>query len=160
MTRRDTHMRERMPGEDDLDLDPFGLARFNDDYDAAEDPTLPVPSGTYTAQIDHIEKTTARASGNPILRWTLSVVGPECVGRRLWRSHGLSTSEQFGWLKRDLHALGIRLRRLSDLPAHLHELIGLHIEVTVRATGDRQNLYFERSLGPGPNYRGPRTPQP
>jgi hypothetical protein len=146
-------MSERVPGEDDLDPDRFELAQFNEAFEAAEDPSLPVPDGTYTVWIERIEKTTARVSGNPILRWSLPSLGPRCVGRRLWRSHALSTPEQFGWLKRDLALCNIRLHHLSDLHAHLPDLIGLELRVSLRTIHERQSLYFERCLGPGPNFR-------
>jgi hypothetical protein len=146
-------MSERVPGEDDLDIDPFELAQFNEAFEAAEDPSLPIPDGTYTVWIERIQKTTARVSGNPILRWNLPILGPRCLGRRLWRSHALSTPEQFGWLKRDLALCKIRLHQLSDLPVHLPDLIGLELRVSLRTINERQSLYFEHCLGLGTYFR-------
>jgi hypothetical protein len=147
----------RQPGDDDLD--PVDLTAFDDDFAAAElpDRTTPVPDGRYQVRVDNVEITTARSSGNPVLRWTLRIVGPTSRGRLLFRHHVLSTPRHFPWLKHDLCLCGLQITRLSHLPDHLHQLLDLVLEVTQRTRADRRYVFFER-LVPTPTFGGGSPP--
>jgi len=138
----------RNPGEDDLpDID---LAKFDGDFaDAPVEENKEydeVPDGKYQVNVDKVEITTAKTSGNAMLKWTLRVLGPRCQNRLLWRNNVMATRENIRWLKNDLHTCGLDLQKLSDLPAHLERLLDVKLEVTKRSKGDNTNIYFNRRI--------------
>ncbi len=135
----------RNPGEDDANVD---LSRFDDDFADApvEEKTDSVPDGKYQVNVDKVEITTARSSGNPMLKWTLRILAPSSRNRMLWRNNVMATRENIRWLKNDLHVCGLDLQRLSDLPANLERLLDVKLEVTKRTKGDNENVYFNRRL--------------
>jgi hypothetical protein len=135
----------RNPGEDDTNVD---LSRFDDDFADApvEEKTDSVPDGKYQVNVDKVEITTARTSGNPMLKWTLRIIAPSSRNRMLWRNNVMATRENIRWLKNDLHVCGLDLQRLSDLPANLERLLDVKLEVTKRTKGDNENVYFNRRL--------------
>jgi hypothetical protein len=96
--------------------------------------------------VDRVELTTAKTSGNPMLKWHLRILAPRCEGRMLWRNNVMATRENIRWLKNDLHVCGLDLQKLSDLPAHLDQLLDVKLEVTKRAKGDSENVYFNRRI--------------
>lgn len=145
----------RNPGEDDVpDID---LAKFDDDFaDAPVDEKKDfdeVPDGKYQVNVDKVEITTAKTSGNAMLKWTLRVLGPRFQNRLLWRNNVMATRENIRWLKNDLHVCGLDLQRLSDLPGNLERLLDVKLEVTKRTKGENTNIYFNRRIvtdGAGP----------
>jgi hypothetical protein len=141
---------QRIPGDDDgLPPDPLDLARFDRDFADAplEERTFDtIPDGKYEVNVDRVELTTAKSSGQPMLRWSLRILGPRCENRLLWRNNMLATRENIRWLKNDLHACGLDLQRLSDLPANLERLLDVKLEVTKRSKGDSENIYFNRRV--------------
>ncbi len=147
----------RNPGEDDVPA--VDLSRFDDDFADApveEKEFEPIPDGKYQVKVDKVEITTARSSGNPMLKWTLRVIAPRCRGRLLWRNNVMATRENIRWLKNDLHTCGLELQKLSELPARLGELLDVTLEVTKRTKGDSENVYFNRRivLDPGTESAG------
>ncbi len=147
----------RNPGEDDgPDVD---LTKFDDafaDAPVEEKEFEPVPDGKYQVNVEKVEVTTAKTSGNPMLKWTLRVLAPRFRGRLLWRNNVMATRENIKWLKNDLHVCGLDLQKLSDLPANLERLLDVKLEVTKRSKGDNENVYFNRRivLDPGAEARG------
>ncbi len=135
----------RNPGEDDASVD---LSRFDNEFAEApvEEKTESVPDGKYQANVDKVEITTARSSGNPMLKWTLRILGPSYRNRLLWRNNVMATRENIRWLKNDLHVCGLDLQKLSDLPANLEKLLDVKLEITKRTKGDSENVYFNRRL--------------
>jgi len=138
----------RNPGEDDIpDID---LAKFDGDF--AEAPVEEkkdfdeIPDGKYQVNVDKVEITTAKTSGNAMLKWTLRILGPRCQNRMLWRNNVMATRENIRWLKNDLHVCGLDLQKLSDLPANLERLLDVKLEVTKRSKGDNTNVYFNRRI--------------
>lgn len=139
---------QRNPGEDDQpDID---LAKFDSDF--AEAPVEEkkefdsVPDGKYQVNVDKVEITTAKTSGNAMLKWTLRILAPRHQNRLLWRNNVMATRENIKWLKNDLHVCGLDLQKLSDLPANLERLLDVKLEVTKRTKGDNENVYFNRRL--------------
>ena len=63
-----------------------------------------------------------------MLRWVLKITGPSNAGRKLWRNNVMATPENRTWLKKDLYACGLRLERLSELPANLDRLLDIRLE--------------------------------
>jgi hypothetical protein len=140
--------RPRSPGDDDEPVP--DLARFDDAFAAAPTPAplTPIPDGKYHVRVERVEITVARTSSRTVIKWTLQILGPHHVRRRLWRNHVLVAPAQLRWLKHDLEICGLYLDRLSDLPNHLDELCDLELEVTQQTRAGHTNLYFNRRLDP------------
>ena len=131
-------------GMSDLDL-----AQFDDDFAEApveEREFEDIPDGKYQVNVEKVELTRAQSSGNPMLKWTLKILGPRLAGRLLWRNSVMASKENLKWLKTDLHTCGLDLEKLSDLPANLEKLIGVKLEVTKRTRGENENVYFNRRI--------------
>ena len=138
---------QRNPGEDDASE--VDLTRFDGDFAEApveEKEFDSVPDGKYQVNVDKVEITTAKTSGNPMLKWTLKVLAPRFRGRLLWRNNVMATRENIRWLKNDLHICGLDLQKLSDLPANLERLLDVKLEVTKRTKGENENVYFNRRI--------------
>jgi hypothetical protein len=135
------------PGDDEFaDID---LSRFDDDFAEApieEREFDEVPDGKFQVSVDKVELTTAKSSGNAMLKWTLRILGPQYAGRLLWRHNVMATRENIRWLKNDLHICGLDLVKLSELPDHLNQLLDVQLEVTKRTRGENVNIYFNRRL--------------
>jgi hypothetical protein len=105
-----------------------------------------IPDGKYQVRVEKAELVRTRTTGNPMLKWTLRILGPTHANRVLFRNSVLASSENLSWMKADLRVCGIQLQKLSDLPAHLESLLDLELEVSVRNRGENVNIYFNRLL--------------
>ena len=131
-------------GMTDLDL-----AQFDDDFAEApveEREFEDIPDGKYQVNVDKVELTRAQSSGNPMLKWTLKILGPRFAGRLLWRNSVMASKENLKWLKTDLHTCGLEIEKLSELPARLGDLLDVKLEVTKRTKGESENIYFNRRI--------------
>jgi len=131
-------------GMSDLDL-----AQFDDDFSEApveEREFEDIPDGKYQVNVEKVELTRAQSSGNPMLKWTLKILGPRFAGRLLWRNSVMASKENLKWLKTDLHTCGLDIEKLSDLPARLGDLLDVKLEVTKRTKGESENIYFNRRI--------------
>jgi len=140
-------MPTRNPGEDDVPS--VDLSRFDNDFADApveEKEFDSVPDGKYQVNVDKVEITTAKTTGNPMLKWTLKILAPRFRGRLLWRNNVMASRENIRWLKNDLHVCGLDLQKLSDLPANLEKLLDVKLEVTKRTKGENENIYFNRRI--------------
>ena len=128
--------------------DAADLARFDKDFAEApvEERAESVPDSKYQVNVDKVELTTAKSTGNPMLKWTLRILGPKYVNRLLWRNNVLVSKENIRWLKEELHICGLDLKKLSDLPANLERLLDVKLEVTKRTKGDNENVYFNQRI--------------
>jgi len=134
------------------DMETYDLSQWDDEYENApvEDRDFePVPDGKYQVIVDRVELTTAQSSGKPMLKWTLKIIAPRFVGRLLWRNNMIASPDNIKWLKNDLHTCGLKIKKLSDLPEHIEELLDVKLEVTVRTRGENQNVYFNRLIDAG-----------
>ena len=125
------------------------LTQFDDDFAEAEVEERefePVPDGKYQVNVDQVELTQAKTSGNPMLKWTLRIIAPRFAGRLLWRNNVMATRENIKWLKTDLHTCGLELKKLSDLPDHLSRLLNVKLEVAKRTRGENENVYINRRI--------------
>ena len=98
--------------------DEIDLAQLDDDYGQAEVEERehePVPDGKYQVNVDKVELTRARTSGNPMLKWTLRILGPTHAGRLLWRNNVMATPANLRWLKTDLNTCGLHLETDKQL---------------------------------------------
>jgi len=131
-------------GMTDLDL-----AQFDNDFAEApveEREFEDIPDGKYQVNVDKVELTRAQSSGNPMLKWTLKILGPRFAGRLLWRNSVMASKENLKWLKTDLHTCGLEIEKLSELPARLGDLLDVKLEVTKRTKGESENIYFNRRI--------------
>ena len=131
-------------GMGDLDL-----TQYDDDFAEApveEREFEDVPDGKYQVKIEKVELTRAQSSGNPMLKWTLKILGPKCAGRMLWRNSVMASKENLKWLKTDLHTCGVDIAKLSELPPRLGDLLDVTLEVTKRTKGENENIYFNRRV--------------
>ena len=131
-------------GTSDLDL-----AQFDDDFAEApveEREFEDIPDGKYQVNVEKVELTRAQSSGNPMLKWTLKILGPRFAGRLLWRNSVMASKENLKWLKTDLHTCGLEIEKLSDLPTRLGDLLDVKLEVTKRTKGESENIYLNRRI--------------
>ena len=131
-------------GMSDLDL-----AQFDDDFSEAsieEHEFEEIPDGKYQVNVEKVELTRAQSSGNPMLKWTLKILGPRFAGRLLWRNSVMASKENLKWLKTDLHTCGLEIEKLSELPSRLGDLLDVKLEVTKRTKGENENIYFNRRI--------------
>ena len=131
-------------GMSDLDL-----AQFDDDFSEAsieEREFEEIPDGKYQVNVEKVELTRAQSSGNPMLKWTLKILGPRFAGRLLWRNSVMASKENLKWLKTDLHTCGLEIEKLSELPSRLGDLLDVKLEVTKRTKGENENIYFNRRI--------------
>ena len=104
-----------------------------------------LPDGKYQVAIEKVELTQTQSTGNPVLKWTLRVLGPRFANRLLWRN-SVITNKTLRYLKTDLHLCGLDLDKLSDLPGRLAELLDVHLEVAKKTNGDYENVFFSRRI--------------
>ena len=109
----------------------------------------PVPDGRYQVKVDRVEIDRAKSSGNPLLRWTLKILGPTHQGRLLWLNNVLIRGQSLAWLKRNLRTCGMELEQITDLPSRLGELLDVVLEVKKQTSGENSNVYFNRRLDVG-----------
>jgi len=134
------------------DMETYDLSQWDEEYEKApiEDRDFePVPDGKYQTVVDRVELTTSQTSGKPMLKWTLKIIAPRFIGRLLWRNNMIASPDNIKWLKNDLNTCGLKLDKLSDLPAHIESLLDVKVEVTVRTKGENQNVYFNRLIDAG-----------
>jgi hypothetical protein len=124
------------------------LSSFDADFSAApeEQSSESVPDGKYQARIEGLEIVRAKTSGNPMLKWKLRIVGPTHIGRVLWRNTVLSVPENMKWVKKDLLTVGLRLAKFSDLPQHVHEVLGAIVEISKQSKNERENIFLNRRV--------------
>jgi hypothetical protein len=72
--------------QDDLDL-----SKFDEDFvEAKIEPKKEfgdIPDGRYQVNVEKVELVRAKTSGHPMLKGTLKIIAPRCVGRVLWRNN-------------------------------------------------------------------------
>lgn len=129
------------------------LSRFNDAYrKEADTPAFtPVPDGRYRVEVDAVELGETANTGNPVLKWTLRISGDDHAGRVLFKRRVI-TDKTIRFLKSELKTCGLELSEFSDLPQHLDDLKGIHLEVMKKTNGDWVDIYFENRLD------GPEAP--
>jgi len=124
------------------------LADFDNVFtesEVSDDEFSPVPDGRYQATVDRVELVRS-SNGNPMLKWTLRILGPTHEGRLLWRNNVMATDENIRWLKKDLYSCGVRLARLSELPANLEQLLDIQLDVTKKTRGEYESVYINKRI--------------
>ncbi len=130
----------------DMDID---LSRF--DKAAIQSEPKPkqqyadLPDGRYEVRIEDVELYKSPNSGNPVLKYTMRVLGPTHADRMLWKRSAI-TDRTRDYVFDDLRLCGLELEKFSDLKFHLHDLIGVELEVTRRTKENNVNVYFNSTL--------------
>ena len=134
-----------MDESDQVEQDDFNLTQFDDDFaQAPVEPKKfdPVPDGKYQVNVERVELTKAKTTGNTMLKWTLKIIAPKHVGRLLWRNNVLASRENLKWLKQDLHTCGLKIERVSELQNNLEKLLDVKLAITKRTKGGNENIFF------------------
>ena len=128
---------------------PFDLADLNEQYAQAEKPEQgnfdEVPDGKYQVRVEKVEPAISQ-SGNRMLKWQLRVISGAQTNRMVFRQNILETAENMKYLKGDLSVCGVELEQVSDLPAHLGELLDVTLEVTKKTAGEFSNVYLNKRI--------------
>ncbi len=103
-----------------------------------------VSDGKYQVLVEKVELTQS-STGNPMLKWTLRILGPSFANRVLWYNR-VFTHNTLKYVKTDLHLCGLDLDKLSELPKHLDKLLDVKLEVTKKTKGNNKNIYFNRRI--------------
>lgn len=141
-------------GEADDDFDLAGLDGEADWSNPDEDPAPgfgEIPDGKYQARVDRVELKQSRA-GDTMLSWQLTILGPKCAGRRVFRNNILKPGPQLDWLRKDLCACGLSLRKPSELPRRMSALLDVIVEVQIKNNKefpDMPNCYINRRIDTG-----------
>jgi len=124
------------------------LAQFDDVFMSAEegDEFETVPDGKYQVAVDRVELTRTKNEGKPILKWELRILPDDIQVRKLFRNNVISTDENIRWLKKDLYKCGVKLNKISELPANLDKLLDVQLEVTKRTRGENENVYINKRI--------------
>ena len=130
-------------GEDDL-------TQYDDVFSNAnaEDEFVKVPDGKYQVVVDRVELTRSKTSGKPMLKWELRILPDDVQVRKLFRNNVIGSEENVRWLKKDLYKCGLKINKISELPANLERLLDIQLEVTKRTSKDNQNenVYINKSI--------------
>ncbi len=107
------------------------------------------PEGRYTVLVEAvtIEESTNVPGHSHRLNWKLRILGPTAINQYLYKRNYIG-KESIAFLKQDLYLCGVRLNSVSNLPAELHRLKGLRLEVNLRLKDGYQRVYFHRLLEP------------
>lgn len=133
----------------DLDID---LSRF--DRPVATETNAPrsrsqfaeQPDGKYEVRIEDVELYKSPNSGNPVLKYTMRILGPTHVNQLMWKRRGI-TEKTRDWVLDELKVCGLELEKFSDLKYHLHDLIGVELEVTRKTKGEDTTIFFNGPVG-------------
>lgn len=131
------------------------LARYNDEFKDApveEREFDEVPDDKYQINIDRAELVCAQSTGTPMLKLTMKILGPTCVGRMLWRNYTWEHENKetrkflFTRLKTDLATCGVVIDDLTELPSRLGDLLDVKLEINKRTKEGHSNIYVNRRI--------------
>ncbi len=137
------------------------LSYLDDEYAETEVPEQefsPIPDGKYQVLVERAEISTAQSSGNPMLKWTLRILGPAYRDRLLWKNSVL-LSGLLQYVKKDLQTCGVHIQKISDLPDQLEKLLDLKLEITKKTKGENENIYFNKLISGASEDNYERTSQ-
>lgn len=129
----------------DVDID---LSRFDQTVQTETKPRptfVEIPDGRYDVRIEDVELYKSPSSGNPVLKYTLRVLGPTHIDRMMWKRRGI-TEKTRDWVMDELKICGLELSKFSDLKLYLHDLIGVELEVTRKTRGEDVAIFFNGQL--------------
>jgi Protein of unknown function (DUF669) len=125
------------------------LAQFDHLYEAAEGGANDsfdggVPDGEYPVVVEQVELTRTRTSGNSMLVWKFRIREGAYSGRVVLKNRVI-TERTIPWLKEELVKCGLKLERLSELPARIPDLPGKELRILKRTRDGNSNVYIQWS---------------
>ena len=131
-----------------MNEDRVDLSYLDDEYAETEVPEQefsPIPDGKYQVLVERAEISTAQSSGNPMLKWTLRILGPAYRDRLLWKNSVL-LSGLLQYVKKDLQTCGVHIQKISDLPDQLEKLLDIRLEIVKKTKNESESIYFNRLI--------------
>jgi hypothetical protein len=132
----------------DTPVTELDLAGFDEVFEGSDGEATDfesIPDGHYQVRVDSVQLLRS-SKGDPMLKWSLRVLGPTHEDRLLWRNNVMASADNVVWLKKDLFTCGLRLAKLSELPANLERLLDICLEVTKKTKGDFESIYFNKRI--------------
>ena len=132
------------------------LAHFDEVFDeapAATNASVDLPEGKYTMKLADTEIFDSRA-GRPFFKMVLEVSDGDMKGVQVSKLHSLDDPERFRFLKGDLVTCGLVLSKLSDLPAKMREIHGIHLNVQAKKKDQYTNYYINGRVHLAPDADG------
>ena len=131
--------------EDQIDLSRFNTLYKTVSTSDAAPMSNQIPDGRYEVVVTEALLTTAKTSGNPMIRYDLRITG-STFRDRILRKYRAITENTLHFVKEDLEICGLQLGSFEDLKSRVHELEGLELEVVKVTKGEDVNVYFRRAL--------------
>jgi hypothetical protein len=128
--------------------DRVDLSHLDEEYAETEVPEQefsPIPDGKYQVLVERAEIATAQTSGNPMLKWTLRILGPAFRDRLLWKNSVL-LSGLLQYVKKDLQTCGVHIQKISDLPDQLEKLLDIRLEIVKKTKNESESIYFNKLI--------------
>lgn len=132
-----------------MDLEPYADAwRDAPDSDTMDD-------GVYYCIVDSVILKAIKdgpKAGTPMLTWQLTVVGPKCIDRKIFKNSVFSP-KSLKWIKIDLKKAGLDpVPDIGDLPDYLPDLSekGIKVKLSTKEYKGRdiQNVNFQSGFDP------------
>lgn len=129
------------------------FAEFNEQFDDAPEASSAteyseIADGKYQATIKNVEITRSKKNNNPMVKWTLEILGGCFNGRLVWK-YSMVSADHVKYLKQDITACGLRLVSFDTFPARCKELQGRRVEITLKKKGEFQGVYINGLLAGG-----------
>ena len=124
------------------------LASFDGGFDETKAPSggfEKLPDGMYQVNVDRVELAKTKSTNRPMIKWQLRILAPTHSGRMLWKN-SVVTENALKWIKKDLITAGLILKKFSDLPSRLNELVNIQLEVKKTSSGNDDNVYLNKRI--------------
>jgi len=145
------------------------LSRFNEDYrrapseqeqQLAQQGWKPMtrfvaPDGKYQVMVESVELTTAKSSGNPLLKWRLRITSGPHENKLMFKNRAI-TPNTIEWVKKELQICGLELEPFSNLPGRLRDLANVELAVSKVTHGEHDNIYVNKRIRQSRACAGPR----
>ncbi|MEG1895873.1 MAG: DUF669 domain-containing protein [Oscillospiraceae bacterium] len=127
----------------------FDFSELDSSYQKSSGSQSNVPDGRYMVVIKECKLRESKV-GTPLLSWSLIVTQGECKGRYIFKNNGIAQNT-LDFLKADIMAAGVDIKKLSELEGNLHQFANrlLEVSVTTKAGSDFANIYINKYVGMG-----------
>ncbi len=136
------------------------LSQWDEEYEQAqveERSHEEVPDGKYQVKVDMAELTSTKTTGDPMLKWTFVILGPQFAGRKLWKNAVIRGEDSVKYIKGDLAVCGITLPKFSALPQYTEKLLDLQLEISKQTRGEYSNIYINKLISGDAATPTPKT---
>lgn len=110
------------------------LKEFDEEFAEAEikESFSPIPDGKYRALTRSAGFVESQFDGSAQLKIEYELLLGRYAGRKVRRYYDLENALALPALKRDLHLFGLKIKKLSELPLRLDELLDKGVEIKLR----------------------------